>query len=81
MINVTKTYVPNIDKYKNYIDEIYVSGQVTNNGQMVKRLEEKLAEYLGVKNLILVANGTVALEIAYRTLELKRFVSGVVKNS
>ncbi len=73
MINVTKTYLPNIDKYKNYIDEIYASGQITNNGQMVKRLEKRLAEYLGVKNLILVANGTVALEIAYRTLELKGF--------
>lgn len=73
MINVTKTYLPNIDKYKKYIDEIYASGQVTNNGQMVKRLEKMLAEYLGVKNLILVANGTVALEIAYRTLGLKGF--------
>lgn len=73
MINVTKTYLPNIDKYKKYIDEIYASGQVTNNGQLVKRLERRLTEYLGVKNLILVANGTVALEIAYRTLELKGF--------
>lgn len=73
MINVTKTHLPNIDKYKSYIDEIYASGQVTNNGQLVKRLEKRLSEYLGVKNLILVANGTVALEIAYRTLELKGF--------
>lgn len=73
MINVTKTYLPNIDKYKSYIDEIYASGQITNNGQMVKRLEKKLAEYLGVKNIVLVANGTVALEIAYRTLGLKGF--------
>jgi dTDP-4-amino-4,6-dideoxygalactose transaminase len=73
MINVTKTYLPNINKYKSYIDEIYASGQITNNGQMVQKLERRLAEYLGVKNIILVANGTVALEIAYRTLELKGF--------
>ena len=73
MINVTKTYLPDINKYKKYIDEIYSSGQITNNGQMVKRLEKRLAEYLGVKNIILVANGTVALEIAYRTLGLKGF--------
>lgn len=73
MINVTKTYLPDINKYKTYIDEIYASGQITNNGQLVKRLEKRLSEYLGVKNLILVANGTVALEIAYRTLELKGF--------
>ena len=30
-------------------------------------------EYLGVKNIILVSNGTVALEIAYRTLDIKGF--------
>jgi dTDP-4-amino-4,6-dideoxygalactose transaminase len=74
MINVTKTYLPDIDKYKSYIDEIYANGWVTNNGPLVKRLEKRLAEYLGVKNIILVANGTVALEIAYRALDLKGYV-------
>tara|TARA_E500000331_G_C17273023_1_gene720273 strand:- start:18057 stop:19130 length:1074 start_codon:yes stop_codon:yes gene_type:complete len=68
MINVTKTYLPNKEKYKQLIDEIYTNGWITNNGPMVKLLEKKLAAYLGVKNLVLVANGTVALEIAYRTL-------------
>ncbi|MDD5716263.1 MAG: DegT/DnrJ/EryC1/StrS family aminotransferase [Sulfuricurvum sp.] len=74
MINVTKTYLPNVEKYKQYIDEIYANGWVTNNGPLVQKLEKRLAEYLGVKNLILVSNGTVALEIAYRTLGLKGFV-------
>lgn len=74
MINVTKTYLPNIDKYKSYIDKIYASGKVTNNGSLVQELEKRLAEYLGVKNIILVSNGTVALEIAYRTLGISGFV-------
>lgn len=74
MINVTKTYLPDKAKYLSYIDEIYDSGWVTNNGPLVQRLEKRLAEYLGVKNIILVSNGTVALEIAYRTLGLKGFV-------
>ncbi len=74
MINVTKTYLPDKEKYKQYVDEIYVNGWVTNNGPLVKRLEKRLAEYLGVKNIVLVSNGTVALEIAYRTLGLKGFV-------
>jgi len=73
MINVTKTYMPNKEKYKKYIDEIYNNGWITNNGPMVKKLEQRLAEYLGVKNIVLVANGTVALEIAYRTLNIKGF--------
>ena len=71
MINVTKTYLPNKEKYQNYLDEIYSNAWVTNNGPLVQKLEKRLAEYLGVKNIVLVANGTAALEIAYRTLDLK----------
>jgi len=70
---VTKTYLPNKDKYKKYIDEIYANGWVTNNGPLVTKLEKRLAKYLGVKNIVLVANGTAALEIAYRTLDLKGY--------
>jgi len=70
MINVTKTYLPNKEKYKQYVDEIYANGWITNNGPLVQKLEERLANYLDVRNIILVANGTVALEIAYRTLNI-----------
>ncbi|MFK2823439.1 DegT/DnrJ/EryC1/StrS family aminotransferase [Arcobacter sp. YIC-80] len=73
MINVTKTYLPSKEKYKKYIDEIYENAWFTNNGPLVQRLEKRLAKYLGVKNIILVSNGTVALEIAYRTLDIKGF--------
>ena len=71
LINVTKTYLPSKEKYQKYIDEIFESGRVTNNGPMVKRLEKRLADYLGVKNIILVANGTMALGIAYKLLRLE----------
>jgi len=73
MINVTKTYLPDKEKYFSYIDQIYRNGWITNNGPLVQELEKRLAKYLGVKNIVLVANGTVALEIAYRTLEIKDF--------
>ena len=73
MINVTKTYLPNKAKYQKYVDEIYESGWITNNGPMVQRLEKRLAAYLGVKHIVLVANGTLALDIAYRTLGLKGY--------
>lgn len=71
MINVTKTYLPDINEYKKYVDEIYSNGWVTNNGPLVRKLEEKLAQYLGIKNIILVSNGTAALEIAYRALDIE----------
>jgi len=71
MINVTKTYLPDINKYKKYVDKIYASNYLTNYGPLVQELEEKLKSYLGVKNLILVSNGTLALQVAYKALHLK----------
>jgi len=73
MINVTKTYLPDKEKYKRYVDEIYSNGWITNNGPLTRKLEKELCKYLGVQNIILVANGTAALEIAYRVLDLKGY--------
>jgi len=70
MIPVTKSYLPNKDKYKAYVDKIYESEWLTNNGSLLQELEKRLAEYLGVKNIILVANGSLALQLAYKALNL-----------
>lgn len=70
MIQVTKSYLPNIEKFKNYIDQIYSNACLTNNGPLVKLLEKRLEQYLGVKHVVLVNNGTIALQIAYKALEL-----------
>lgn len=69
-INVTKTYLPDINKFKRYVNLIFDNGQITNNGQLVRKLENRLAQYFGVKNLILVTNGTLALQVAYKLLGL-----------
>lgn len=71
MIPVTKVYLPDKGKYKTYIDRIYDAGWLTNNGPLVRELEQRLQEYLGVKHLILVANGSLALQLAYKALGLK----------
>ena len=70
MIPVTKSYLPNKEKYKAYIDQIYASGWLTNNGVLLQELESRLADYLGVKNIILVSNGSLALQLAYKALNL-----------
>ena len=44
---------------------------LSNNGPYVQELEQRIADMIGVKNCILMCNGTVALEIAIRSLELK----------
>ncbi|MGD0583682.1 MAG: DegT/DnrJ/EryC1/StrS family aminotransferase [Bacteroidales bacterium] len=71
MINVTKTYLPDREKYKGYIDRIFDSGWLTNNGQLARELEKRLSEYIQVENIMLVANGTIALQIAYKALGIK----------
>ncbi|WP_027633917.1 DegT/DnrJ/EryC1/StrS family aminotransferase [Clostridium hydrogeniformans] len=71
MINVTKTYLPSKEKLLEKIDRIYKKGWVTNNGELTLELQERLEEFLGVKNLLLVSNGTLALQIAYKVLGVK----------
>jgi dTDP-4-amino-4,6-dideoxygalactose transaminase len=71
MINVTKTYLPDKSRFKDYVDRIFESGWLTNNGQFVQELEKRLTEYLGVENLMLTTNGTIALQIAFRALGMK----------
>lgn len=71
MIPVTKAYLPNKAKYQAYVDRIYDSGWLTNNGTLLQELEKRLAQHLGVKHLICVANGSLALQSAYKALDLK----------
>lgn len=44
---------------------------LSNNGPFLLELEQKLAELLGVKHCIVMANATIALEIAARALDLR----------
>ncbi|PJI09694.1 MULTISPECIES: DegT/DnrJ/EryC1/StrS family aminotransferase [Clostridium] len=71
MINVTKTYLPPFDKYVKYIKKIFDTGIITNNGEMVRKLEKNIEQYLDVKNVVLVQSGTLALQLAYKILNLK----------
>lgn len=70
MINATKSYLGNKTKFLGYVDSIYTSGWLTNHGPLVTELEQRLSDYLGVRNIILTNNGTLALQIAYRALNL-----------
>lgn len=68
MIPVTKPYLPSREKLDRYIDGIYERNWLTNNGPLVQELTRRLEDYLGVENLLLVGNGTLALQVAYRAL-------------
>ena len=70
MINVTKTYLPPLEAYVKYLERIWASGWVTNNGELVRELEKQLADYLGVPYVQYLSNGTIALQISLHALEI-----------
>lgn len=71
MIPVTKSFMPPIEDYIKYLERIWESNQLTNNGPLVQELETKLKDFLGVKHLFFVSNGTIALQIAIKSLDLQ----------
>jgi dTDP-4-amino-4,6-dideoxygalactose transaminase len=44
---------------------------LSNNGPLVQEFESRLAEYIGVKHVVAICNGTIALELAIRALRLE----------
>jgi dTDP-4-amino-4,6-dideoxygalactose transaminase len=71
VIPVTKPFLPPIEEYNAYIKGIWERCWLTNNGPLVNDLEVKLKEYLDLPHLLFVTNGTIALQIAIKALELK----------
>lgn len=69
-IYVTKTFLPPIKKYQKYLEKIWISNQITNQGSLLEKLESKLKRYLGVEHLHFVANGTVALQLSLNSLKI-----------
>ncbi|MEY2792031.1 MAG: hypothetical protein RJA76_23 [Bacteroidota bacterium] len=71
MLNVTKTFLPSLSEYSQYLERIWANGQVTNEGPFVKELENELVKFTGVKNVIYVSNGTIALQLLIKALKIK----------
>ena len=67
-IYVTKPFLPPLEEFLPYLEEIWASGWLTNNGPFHKRFENELAEHLGVEHLALVSNGTIGLIVALQAL-------------
>lgn len=70
-ITVSKPFLPPIEEYKTQIEGIYDRHWLTNHGPLVFDLEEKLKSSLHVSHLQFVTNGTIALQLAIKALELK----------
>lgn len=68
MINVTKTFLPPIAEYQQHLQRAYDNNWLTNRGELVLELEQKLKKYLDVPHIIATNNGTTPLQIALKLL-------------
>jgi dTDP-4-amino-4,6-dideoxygalactose transaminase len=70
MINVTKSFLPPLEEYVKYLEGIWERGHLTNHGPLANELEVRLQKHFGVKHLFYVNNGTIALQIAIKALDI-----------
>ncbi|CAL66998.1 DegT/DnrJ/EryC1/StrS family aminotransferase [Christiangramia forsetii] len=70
-IFVTQPSLAPLEEYTDLLEEVWKSGILTHNGPKVRKLEKDLENKLNIPNFTLVLNGTVALQMAIKALELK----------
>lgn len=69
-IFVTKPFLPPKEEFLKKVSDIFDLGILTNQGPNLSELEGKMREFLDVKNFHYVANGTIALQLALRALDI-----------
>lgn len=69
-LHVGRPNIPDRTRLLELINDILDRRWLTNRGIYVREFEQRIAELAGVKHCICMCNGTVALEIAIRALEL-----------
>lgn len=68
MITVTKTFLPPIEDYNRQVQRAWKNQWLTNRGQLVLELEEKLKGFLKTSSILITNNGTIPLQIALKLL-------------
>lgn len=69
-IKITQPLLPDLEELNQKIKEIWDSKQLSNNGIMAVSLESGLADFLDAAYLSVFSNGTLALQIACKLLNL-----------
>lgn len=70
MIPVTKPFLPPMEEYNKLIEGVWKRQWLTNMGPLASDLEMKVKETLSVDHLLFVTNGTVALQMAIKALDI-----------
>ena len=71
-ITVTSPLLPPLEELIPYLQHIWDSKWITNNGSFHQLLEQELAAYLGVEYLSLFTNGTLPLITAFQALGIRQ---------
>jgi dTDP-4-amino-4,6-dideoxygalactose transaminase len=71
-INVTKSFMPPIEEYQALVAQIWDAGVLTNHGPLLQQFEARVGDHLGLSDshLHYVSNGTMALQLALRALDI-----------
>ncbi|WP_315861257.1 DegT/DnrJ/EryC1/StrS family aminotransferase [Cyanobium sp. Candia 9D4] len=69
-IYVTRPFLPPLEEFMPFLRQIWDSKSLTNFGPFHRQLEERLCEYLGVEYISLLNNGTNALIVALKALDV-----------
>ncbi|TVU61483.1 DegT/DnrJ/EryC1/StrS family aminotransferase [Vibrio atlanticus] len=75
MINLNEPLTPDIKNVVRYLSKVNDSGWYTNFGPLHDELTKRLELFLGVDNLLLVSNGTVAIQVACKVLNIDSAVT------
>lgn len=71
MIFVTQPSLAPLEEYNEILKGVWERGILTHNGPLVQQLERDLKAKLGLEHFVAVSNGTIAIQMAIRALELK----------
>ncbi len=70
-IYVTQPSLAPLAEFNEYLQQIWSTGVMTHNGPLLQRLEKEISAYEGVPDTVCLANGTCAMQLAIRALDLE----------
>lgn len=70
-IYITQPSLPPLNEFVKLLEQVWDTKVLTHNGPLLQQFENNLMDKLSVKNLAAVTNGTVALQIAIKALDLQ----------
>ncbi len=70
MIHVSQPWLPDFEDLKKKLQTPWSTGILTHNGPLVQEFEQRLQELWGVKHVVAVSNGTLAIQLAIKALHV-----------